>query len=169
MTLLRSIFQPKQFTGKHMLFSMVAFFGVIIAVNLTMARFAVTTWSGLVVPNTYVASQQFNAKAEESRTIEALGYQVDFQSDPDGVSVILTDSGGQPVEADTVTAGLRRPVGTLDDRELEFTARGPGVYTVAGRLAEGAWIAHVTAIKDGTTIYQKARRFHVRADASLRP
>jgi hypothetical protein len=46
MTLIRSIFQPKEFTGKHMLFSMVAFFGVIFTVNMIMARFAVTTWSG---------------------------------------------------------------------------------------------------------------------------
>jgi nitrogen fixation protein FixH len=50
-----------------MLFSMVAFFGVIITVNMIMARFAVTTWSGLVVPNTYVASQQFNTQAELNR------------------------------------------------------------------------------------------------------
>jgi nitrogen fixation protein FixH len=135
MTLIRSIFQPKEFTGKHMLFSMVAFFGVIIAVNLIMARFAVTTWSGLVVPNTYVASQQFNAQAELSRArSRRWDIKSRFNPDPDGVSVLLTDSGNGLAGrvADSVSAGLRRPVGTLDDRELEFTARGPGVYT-AGR------------------------------------
>jgi nitrogen fixation protein FixH len=73
MHLIRAIFQPTEFTGKHMLATMVAFFGVIITVNLIMARFAVTTWSGLVVPNTYVASQQFNAKAAEARAIDAIG------------------------------------------------------------------------------------------------
>ena len=59
--------RPREFTGKHMLVIMFAFFGVIIAVNLTMATFAHTSWSGLVVQNSYVAGQHFNRKAEEGR------------------------------------------------------------------------------------------------------
>lgn len=169
MQMFRAIFRPSEFTGKHMLFSMVAFFGVIITVNMIMARFAVTTWSGLVVPNTYVASQQFNAKAEESRAIAAKGYAVELRSDAEGLSVVLTDNQGQPADAQSVSAALRRPVGTDDDREIVFKARGEGVFTAPGRLAEGEWIAHLTAKGDGQILYQKARRFHVRADASLRP
>lgn len=55
--------KPKEFTGRHMLAIMLAFFGVIIAVNGVMATFATRSWSGLVVENTYVASQQFNERA----------------------------------------------------------------------------------------------------------
>ena len=78
MQMIRAIFQPKEFTGKHMLFTMVAFFGVIVTVNLIMARFAVTTWSGLVGAQHlwWPARQPFNGKAAESRAIDALGYQV---------------------------------------------------------------------------------------------
>jgi nitrogen fixation protein FixH len=130
MTLIRSIFQPREFTGKHMLFSMVAFFGVIFTVNMIMARFAVTTWSGLVVPNTYVASQQFNTQAAQSRAIAAKGYDVAFEPGADGVSILLTDSQGLAGSvADRVSASLRRPVGTDDDRELVFLADGPGRFT----------------------------------------
>lgn len=168
MDMMRAIFRPRVFTGRHMLGFMVTFFGVIIGVNLTMARFAVTSWSGLVVPNTYVASQQFNGKAEQSRAIAAMGYQVDLRSDPDGLSVLLTDRAGQPARADMVTAALRRPVGVLGDRDLTFLPEGDGVYRSAGGLAEGEWIAHVIAVSDGRTIYQRARRLHVGADGSLR-
>ena len=52
------------FSGRHMLLTMLAFFGVIIGVNLTMAWFARSSWTGLVVENSYVASQEFNAKME---------------------------------------------------------------------------------------------------------
>ncbi|RWK14298.1 FixH family protein, partial [Mesorhizobium sp.] len=52
--------KPRVFTGRHMLAIILAFFGVVIAVNLTMATLANTSWTGLVVENTYVASQQFN-------------------------------------------------------------------------------------------------------------
>lgn len=169
MTLIRSIFQPKEFTGKHMLFSMVAFFGVIFTVNMIMARFAVTTWSGLVVPNTYVASQQFNTQAAQSRAIAAKGFDVAFEPGAEGVSILLTDSKGLPASADSVSASLRRPVGTEDDRELVFLADGPGKFTAEGALAEGEWIAHVTALRDGEIIYKKGRRFRVGADGGLRP
>ena len=155
MQMIRAIFQPKEFTGKHMLGTMVAFFGVIITVNLIMARFAVTTWSGLVVPNTYVASQEFNSRAAESRAIAALGYRIDLESGADGLSIVLTDADGETAFADNLVAQLRRPVGEDQDREL-------------GELLEGEWIATVTATRGDETIYKRGHRFHVRADGSLR-
>ncbi len=46
---------------------MVAFFGVIIAVNVTMATIAIASWTGLVVQNSYVASQEFETQAPRAR------------------------------------------------------------------------------------------------------
>lgn len=169
MQMIRAIFQPTEFTGKHMLGAMVAFFGVIITVNMIMARFAVTTWSGLVVPNTYVASQQFNGKAAESRAIAALGYKIVLSSGADGLSIKLTDPDGAAAVADSLVAELRRPVGTHQDRQMQLIRGSDGVYRGAGELAEGEWIATVTATSGGQTIYKRGHRFHVRADGSLRP
>lgn len=168
MQLIRAIFRPKEFTGKHMLGTMVAFFGVIITVNLVMARFAVTTWSGLVVPNTYVASQEFNGRAAQSRAIAALGYQADLGSNADGLSIAFTGSDGLPAVADSIFVQLRRPVGTDQDRELVLMRNADGVYRAAGALAEGEWIATVTATRGNETLYKRGHRFHVRADGSLR-
>ncbi|TJV88129.1 MAG: cytochrome oxidase, partial [Mesorhizobium sp.] len=64
----------REFTGRHMLLIILSFFGVIVGVNLTMATLASTSWTGLVVENSYVASQQFNRKAEEGRAQAALGW-----------------------------------------------------------------------------------------------
>ena len=52
----------REFTGKHMLAIMIAFFGVVFAVNFTMVYFSRHSWTGLVVENSYVASQEFNEK-----------------------------------------------------------------------------------------------------------
>lgn len=49
-----------RFTGYHMIACVVSFFAVIIFANVTMAWFASSSWTGLVVKNSYVASQQFN-------------------------------------------------------------------------------------------------------------
>lgn len=169
MQMIRALFQPKEFTGKHMLATMVLFFGVIITVNLVMARFAVSTWSGLVVPNTYVASQEFNARAAQSRAIAALGYGIDLGSSAEGLSIRFTDKDGKPAFADTLVAQLRRPVGTHQDREMVLERDPDGVYRAGGELLEGEWIATVTATRGGEIIYKRGHRFHVRSDGSLRP
>ena len=57
----KKIDKQGEFTGRHMAIIMVAFFGVIIAVNLTMATLASRSWTGLVVKNSYVESQKFNS------------------------------------------------------------------------------------------------------------
>ena len=61
------------FTGRHMLLVTTSFFAVVISVNVTMAWFASSSWSGLVVENTYVASQEFNHRAAEMKAMTASG------------------------------------------------------------------------------------------------
>ena len=56
----------REFTGRHMLLIMLAFFGVIISVNIVIAVIANKSWTGLIVKNSYVASQEFNAKISDA-------------------------------------------------------------------------------------------------------
>ena len=134
----------REFTGKHMLAVMLVFFGVIIAVNLTMATFARTSWSGLVVQNTYVASQQFNAKAEEGRRQALLGFTPAL-SVADGVlRFSLADKEGRPVRLTGGTAMLRRPVGDSDDATVGLAPQGEALQTALS-VADGAWIVEVHA------------------------
>ena len=58
-----------RFTGRHMAAIMLAFFGVVIAINFTMATLAETTFGGTVVDNSYVASQSFNAWLRAGRQL----------------------------------------------------------------------------------------------------
>ena len=54
----------RQFTGRHALAVFVGAFGVIILVNIAMAFFAVRSFPGLEVKNSYVASQEFDARRQ---------------------------------------------------------------------------------------------------------
>ena len=75
---------PRPFTGRHMAMIMIAFFGVVIAVNVLMARFAVSTFGGVVVENSYVASQHFNRWLDEARVEGALGWKAVLSRTADG-------------------------------------------------------------------------------------
>ena len=78
-----------------MALSLALFFGVIITVNLTMAYYANSTWSGLVVKNSYVASQEFNGKVEQVKAQEALGWKGSLTSTPGTVRWSLVDADGK--------------------------------------------------------------------------
>ena len=84
----------KEIKGGHVLAMLLAFFGVIIAVNLVMAWFANATWSGLVVENGYVASQSFDKNLAKAKAQEALGWDVGFAFDKNSVKVTFADAKG---------------------------------------------------------------------------
>lgn len=168
MELIRDVFRPKVFTGYHMFGVLFLFFGTIITVNLIMARFAITTWTGLVVENTYVASQEFNDKAAEMKAINALGYAAKLYASEKGFFLDLTDRTGAPIASDIVEINFHHPVGQVGDERLVLTPEGHGRFSTAERLPEGEWIAQVTVTDDGETVYKRAHRIHIKADGTLR-
>lgn len=133
------------FTGWHMLGIMCAFFGVIIAVNLTMAYFALDSWSGLVVKNGYVASQEFNEKATTGKEQAALQWQSKPTYENGIFTWRLTDRSGNAVAVTGGTVEFKRPVGDVHDTKITLEAGEKGVLTAPLTLADGAWIMEVNA------------------------
>jgi len=133
------------FTGWHMLSIMVAFFGVIIAVNITMAYNAISSWSGLVVKNTYVASQEFNDKAETGKEQAALEWQ-QTANFADGIFTYrLVDRDGNTVAVTGGTVEFKRPVGDVQDTKLTLDVGDDSLLSGAVELGEGAWIMEVNS------------------------
>lgn len=72
----------RPFTGRHMTLVLLLFFGIVAAVNVAMARLAVSGFGGTVVDNSYVASQHYAEWAEAARAQDALGWAVRARLDP---------------------------------------------------------------------------------------
>ncbi|MFK0382647.1 FixH family protein [Agrobacterium sp. NPDC090273] len=149
------------FTGWHMLGVMVLFFGTIITVNMIMAWNAVSSWSGLVVQNTYVASQQFNGKAEAAKARAASGIEGRLSVDRNGMRYEIFHPQTGPVETDTVTAHFRRPVGEHQNFDMELTPVSTGVFTGSHDVLPGQWIVEVIAVKDGRVIVHEGTRIAI--------
>ncbi len=128
--------RPGQFTGWHAAGALVAFFGVVVAVNVTMARFATSTFGGIVVENSYVASQEFNRWLEQAEESEKLGWRHQLGWRPDGRLVVSLD--GAPADV-AITAMARHPVGRLPEVPLSFEVEGPGQYVSREELPNGRW------------------------------
>ena len=67
--------ERKPFTGRHAAIILVAFFGVVIGVNMVMASFALSTFGGTVVDNSYVASQHYNEWLARAEAQDRLGWE----------------------------------------------------------------------------------------------
>ena len=147
------------FTGWHMVAVMGLFFGTIISVNLVMAWNASRSWSGLVVENTYVASQQFNGKVAEGRAFQASGIKGRLMAGPGAIRYVLTRNGEPDRQIDKVIAVLKRPVEEHEDLRVELHPRGEGAFILAEELKPGQWIAAMTAMAGGAVVHRQTIRF----------
>ncbi|MGE0500562.1 MAG: FixH family protein [Rhizobiaceae bacterium] len=156
-----------EFTGRHMLLAMLAFFGVIIAVNVTMATLARSSWTGFVVRNSYVASQEFNSKVAAARGQAALGWTARVTLSGGRVTVVLADAQGLPVTSTGGIATFHRPSKEAEDLTVVLTP--DGVSSLEGFLAvrDGVWVLDATIDAGMAEPWRLTRRVLVR-DGELR-
>ncbi|CAN5483115.1 FixH family protein [soil metagenome] len=151
-----------QFTGRHMLAAIVTFFAIIIAANVTMAVFAGTSWTGLVVPNSYIASQEFNQKAAEARAQDALGWSARLHIKDGRLEVALLDATGQNLHAATKgSITFRRPAYESEDQKVMLTALPDGALGGPQALRDGIWIAEIMIDAGLNRPYREFRRIVV--------
>ena len=130
-------FTQGPFTGRHAAAIFVGFFGVVIAVNFTMARLASSTFGGVVVENSYVASQKYNGWLEAAREQERLGWTAQVARRADGrLAVTMAGTGDLPL---TLEATARHPLGRQPDQALSFAADGAGGFVSREALPAGRW------------------------------
>ena len=145
----------REITGWHVAAMFVTGFGIIIAVNLTLAVNAVRTFPGLEVKNSYVASQSFD---EDRAAQTALGWEAEVTRDGDRIRLALDTPTG-PAPALIRDARLGRTTHTGADRQLSFAVEGQGWSADAPGLDPGAWYLWLTAeAPDGTAF---RRRFSI--------
>lgn len=154
-----------EFTGRHMLIITLTFFGVIIAVNMTMAMLARSSWTGLVVQNSYVASQQFNRKVQEGRAQAALHWQGRLTIAGGVIRYVLVDSGGKPVLPASVKVAFRHPAYDAEDRTIELAPEPSGAFSTRQAVRDGEWIVEVDADVGRALPYRQVRRVSVRNGA----
>ncbi|MEX0347534.1 MAG: FixH family protein [Rhizobiaceae bacterium] len=149
-----------KFTGYHMLAVMLVFFGVIVAVNLTAATLASSTWTGLVVKNSYVASQKFNDELDGAAAQRERGWQSTLTYTSGTLTVSLVDASGLPLKPSTIEISLGRPAFEQQDRVLVLPYTGGEIFSTEHVLEPGLWAIQVNAVVDGTP-YRRDARVHV--------
>jgi nitrogen fixation protein FixH len=147
-----------EMTGRKVLAITVSAFGVIIAVNLLLAYKAVSTFPGLEVANSYVASQTFDADRAAQL---ALGWSLDAQYDRTGqvLELVFTDAKGAPARVGDLSVLVGRPTEAREDSYPLFVETN-GAYRAPLALNPGKWMLKVEAYApDGTRFFQRLDLF----------
>jgi nitrogen fixation protein FixH len=145
-----------EITGRHVFAFTSAAFAVIIGVNALLAWKAISTFPGLEVQNSYVASQGFEARKAAQ---EALGWLMKPTYEDGQIRLTFTDRNGVSVQVKDLEVLVGRTTAAADDVWPEFALSG-GAYAADVELARGKWMVKVTAkAADGTLFEQRSELF----------
>jgi len=136
---------PKPLTGPRVLLMLVAFFGVVVGVNMTMMRLAIQTLPGTEVDSAYSASLAYEKEIAAAQDQNARAWKVSahIQRGRDGeatLQVEALDNRGQPMSGLTFQGRFERPTDRRADRPVGLTEVGGGIYRgTAPLIAPGQW------------------------------
>src|SRR3954470_14277438 len=114
---------PKLLTGRKVLFMLVAFFGVVIGVNLVMMRLAIKTLPGTEVDSAYSASLAYEKQIEAARDQNARNWKVDAHVERNRqggatLQVEVRDHDGRPMSGLKFQGHFERPADKRSDQAV---------------------------------------------------
>ena len=147
-----------ELTGKHVFAITASAFAVIIGVNILLAVKAVSTFPGLEVDNSYVASQGFNARKAAQET---LGWSMTPGYDQGRMTLAFHGADGQPVQVQDLQVLVGRTTEAKDDAFPVFVQDG-AVYAAEVPLHKGKWMVKVTAKSPDGTLFEQRSEIYVK-------
>mgnify|MGYP003657033918 CR=1 FL=1 len=154
-------------TGRTVLFGMIAFFGVIFAVNGVFLYLALDTFPGLTSNRAYVEGLNYNQTLEDGRRQAALGWKLDVSLPADAggekeLLVRLRDDAGQDIPYLAVRARLERPATASGARDLDLIPSATGHRVGLAGVAPGRWQLQILATREGQPVYRMTEEVFVR-------
>lgn len=152
----------KPITGWHVLIGLIVFFGVVFTANGVLTWYALESWSGLEVENSYDAGKLYPDEIAAAKTQDAKKWKVAVETRRDGAGTTLIrvaahDAGDSPLNGLNFSGKLTRPIDSKYDHSFAFETTGRGLYeaTVSG-VEPGQWDLIVEA-KDGAARVFRSR------------
>jgi nitrogen fixation protein FixH len=159
--------QGRELTGKHVLAMLIAFFGVIIAVNGYFLYAAVTTFRGEDIKQSYRQGLKYNETLAERAAGRALGWNasanlIEGENGAAQVIIEMKDASGAPLTGLTITGRLRHPADTGLDKPLIFETLDDGRYVAQALDVNGKWQLNATASNGGEASFKMQQDIWIR-------
>jgi nitrogen fixation protein FixH len=120
--------KAKKWTGKHVLFAVIAFFGVIFAVNIAMVTLGIRSFPGEDTKQSYRQGLEYNKTIAAREAQIATGWNADITLQDNTITLHISDRTGQTIKGLRVTGVLKHPAETDKDVTLKFAQAASGSY-----------------------------------------
>lgn len=142
--------QSRRLSGRAILLMLLAFFGVVLAVNAVFVAFALRSFTGLSTERPYQRGLEWNRELAAVAAQKSRGWSVSAEVVADGgearILVSFADAAGRPLDGLTVRGELRRPASQGSDVAAPLAAEGDGRYGAAVTLPlRGQWDLRIEA------------------------
>ena len=159
--------QPREVTGWTVLSLMVAFFAVVIGVNVFMAHAALSTFGGVETESSYRAGQTFERDVAMAEAQDGQHWQVEAKVKPgvDGntaLDIVARDVDGAPLTGSLATAQFARPVDRRLDRTVAVQQDAPGHFHGSGEVPAGQWDLIIELSRHGEQLFRSSNRVVLR-------
>lgn len=129
----RSTIPGRPITGRTVLVAMVAFFAVVIGVNMLMMKLAIDTLPGTDVDSAYRASlaYELEIKAAQDQNLREWQVNVHIERHADGQATLRVDAhdkSGVPLRGLVFSGRLERPTDKRADRLIVLAEGESGTY-----------------------------------------
>jgi nitrogen fixation protein FixH len=151
--------------GRTVLAALLAFFGVVGAVNALMIHYAISSFRGKVANHPYEAGLAYNSEIAAARAQEARNWTVEVKlvSDASGrrLAVVARDAQGQLIPRLNIIGLFASPVDGTLDRRIELSEVETGTYMGKVPVAAGYWDLEILAKREEATLFQSKNRIHL--------
>jgi nitrogen fixation protein FixH len=151
-------------TGRTVLIWLLAFFGVVIGVNMIMMRLATQTLPGTDTDSAYRSSLAYQSEINAARAQAELGWKVTadiVRSETGQVRINLAglDRAGAPLNDIDFSATLNRPINSRMDHSVMLVRDGRGAYHAdIADVARGQWDLQIEGERGGRRLYRSVNR-----------
>lgn len=154
--------RPREVTGRMVLICLIAFFGVVTAVNAVMIRAATSTFGGVETGSSYQAGLAFKRETEAAREQDARHWQVRadvrLSGDRMVVEIDARDAGGKPIAGLVATAVLHHPTDARADHEVAVNETTGGHFHGTTIASPGQWDIRIELARDGERLFRSRSR-----------
>jgi len=155
--------RPGELTGAKVLLWLVAFFGVVFAVNGVLVQAAISTFAGVETSSSYQAGLQFESDVATAQRQDALHWQVGgkLTRDRAGLAVLdvtARDAKGAPLAGLTARARLVHPANEHLDHVIPVQASGAGAFHGAAEAQAGQWDLVIDLYRGDARLFRSQSR-----------
>ena len=163
-----SMERPFAITGRMVLIGIVAFFGIVFAVNGTFVYFALESWPGLTTRHAYNEGVEYNQVLAAAEAQAARGWKAEMShgeaGDNTALQIAMSGHDRRPLSGLQVRLEIVRPVGGDSIRYVDLSEAEAGIYRAGvPRLGPGRWQVGLVATAPGEA------DFHLRYEIVVRP